>query len=126
MISFQSKGDFKKTEKFLKKSLGRNYRAVLEKYGQRGVLALSAATPFDTGLTASSWKYDIIQEKGGMSVVWSNTNIQKGYYNIALILQYGHGTRNGGYVVGRDYINPVLQPIFDELADAAWREVTEI
>lgn len=124
MISITSKGDFKKTEKLLKKSLGRNYRAVLEKYGQRGVLALTAATPIDTGLTAASWDYEIVQENGSISVVWTNSNVQKGYCNIALILQYGHGTRNGGYVEGRDYINPALQPIFDELADAAWKEVT--
>lgn len=126
MISFRSKGDFKKTEEFLKKSLGRKYRAVLEKYGQKGVLALTAATPIDTGLTAASWDYEITQNESGLSVVWSNTNVQKGYCNIAIILQYGHGTRNGGYVEGRDYINPALKPIFDDLADAAWKEVTSI
>lgn len=126
MISFRSKGDFKKTEEFLKKSLGRKYRAVLEKYGQKGVLALTAATPIDTGLTAASWDYEITQNESGLSVVWSNTNVRKGYCNIAIILQYGHGTRNGGYVEGRDYINPALKPIFDELADAAWKEVTSI
>lgn len=125
MISFRSRGDFRKTEKFLKKSLGRNYRAVLEKYGQKGVLALTAATPIDSGLTAASWDYEIVEGKGSLSVVWSNTHVEKGYCNIAIILQYGHGTRNGGYVQGRDYINPALQPIFDELADAAWKEVTE-
>lgn len=126
MISFRSKGDFKKTEEFLKKSLGRKYRAVLEKYGQKGVLALTAATPIDTGLTAASWDYEITQNESGLSVVWSNTNVRKGYCNIAIILQYGHGTRNGGYVEGRDYINPALKPIFDDLADAAWKEVTSI
>lgn len=126
MISIRSKGDFKKTEKMLKKSLGKNYRAVLEKYGQRGVLALTAATPIDTGLTAASWDYEIIQNESGLSVVWTNSNVQKGYCNIAIILQYGHGTRNGGYVEGIDYINPALKPIFDELADAAWKEVTSV
>lgn len=125
MISFRSRGDFKKTEKFLKRSLGRDYRAILEKYGQQGVLALTAATPIDTGLTAASWDYEIIQNKGSLSVVWSNSNVKKGYCNIAIILQYGHGTRNGGYVEGRDYINPALQPVFDALAEAAWREVTK-
>lgn len=123
MISFKQKGDFSKTEKFLKKSLGRDYRSVLERYARQGVAALSAATPVDTGLTASSWSYEIIQNDSGISVEWHNTNINRGV-NIALILQYGHGTRNGGYVVGRDYINPALRPIFDDMANAAWREVT--
>lgn len=123
MISIRQRGDFKKTEKFLKKSLGRDYIGVLEKYGQYGVSALSAATPIDTGLTAISWSYKIIQNKDGISVVWENSNVQKGV-NIAIILQYGHGTRNGGYVSGRDYINPALRPIFDKMADAAWKEVT--
>lgn len=124
MIQVRQRGDFSKTEKFLKKSLGRNYISVLEKYGQQGVEALSAATPVDTGLTAVSWGYEIIQNKDGISVIWENRNVQKGV-NIALILQYGHGTRNGGYVVGIDYINPALKPIFDKMADAAWKEVTE-
>lgn len=124
MISFKQKGDFSKTEKFLKKSLGRDYRNILEKYAQQGVAALSASTPVRTGLTATSWSYEIIQNEGSISVVWNNSNIQKGI-NIALILQYGHGTRNGGYVSGRDYINPALRPIFDKMADAAWREVVK-
>lgn len=124
MISIRTKGSFDKTEKMLKKSLGRDYRSILEKYGQQGVLALTAATPIDTGLTALSWDYEIEQRSDYISVVWKNTNVQKGYCNVAIILQYGHGTRNGGYVEGRDYINPALQPIFDQLADAAWKEVT--
>lgn len=123
MISIKQKGDFKKTEKFLKKSLGRDYRNVLEKYGQFGVEALSAATPVDSGKTASSWYYEIVQKDSSMSVVWKNSNIHKGV-NIAIILQYGHGTRNGGYVDGRDYINPALKPVFEALADAAWKEVS--
>lgn len=122
MIIFKQKGDFSKTEKFLKKSLGRNYVSVLEKYGQQGVAALSASTPVRTGLTATSWSYEIIQNGSSISVIWKNSNIQKGV-NIALILQYGHGTKNGGYVRGRDYINPALRPIFDKMADAAWKEV---
>lgn len=123
MIGFRQKGDFSKTEKFLKKSLGRDYRSVLERYARQGVSTLSAATPVRTGRTASSWRYDIMQTDGGISIEWHNDNINKGV-NIALILQYGHGTRNGGYVVGRDYINPALQPIFDQMAEAAWKEVT--
>lgn len=122
MITFKQKGDFSKTEKFLKKSLGRNYVNVLEKYGQQGVAALSASTPVRTGLTATSWRYEIIQNGSSISIFWKNSNVQKGV-NIALILQYGHGTKNGGYVRGRDYINPALRPIFDKMADAAWKEV---
>lgn len=127
MFTLFSKGDFNTLEKYLKKSLGRNYRSVLEKYGQMGVQALAAATPVDTGRTASSWTYDIIENesKGTMSIEFRNTNIIKGV-NIALILQYGHATRNGGYVAGRDYINPALQPIFDKLAEDAWKEVTAL
>lgn len=125
MIRIKQSGDFKKTEKFLKKSFGRNYVDVLEKYGQQGVMALSAATPIDTGLTAVSWNYKIIQNESSLSVVWENSNVQKGI-NIAVILQYGHATRNGGYVEGIDYINPALRPIFEKMADAAWKEVTRI
>lgn len=122
-ISIRSKGNFRKTEKLLKKSLGRDYRSVLEKYGQMGVSALAAYTPVDSGITASSWSYEIIQNGSSMSIVWNNSNVQRGV-NIAVILQYGHGTGTGGYVDGRDYINPALQPIFDQLAEAAWKEVT--
>lgn len=122
MITFRQKGDFKKTEKFLKKSFGKNYRSVLEKYAEQGVSALSAATPVESGETAASWGYRIVQEGSSLSVIWTNSHINKGV-NIAIILQYGHGTRNGGWVSGRDYINPALRPIFDKMADAAWKEV---
>lgn len=125
MIKIRSKGDFSKTEKLLKKSLGRNYRSVLEKYGKMGVEALASATPIDSGETALSWNYEIIQNGSSLSVIWTNSHIEKGV-NIAIILQYGHGTKNGGYVEGRDYINPALRSIFDKLADAAWKEVTGI
>lgn len=122
MFSFKHKGDFKETEKFLKKSFGKDYRSVLEQYGQRGVSALAAATPIESGETASSWYYEIIQNDSSISICWNNDNVVKGV-NIAVILQYGHATRNGGWVQGRDYINPALRPIFDEIADAAWKEV---
>lgn len=125
MITFRQKGNFKKTEKLLKKSLGRDYISILKKYGEYGVRALSAATPIETGVTAMSWSYEIIQNNSSISVVWNNSNIHKGI-NIALILQYGHATRNGGWVEGVDYINPALRPIFDDLADKAWKEVTRI
>lgn len=124
-IGMSSKGDFRKTEKLLKATLGRDYRSVLDKYGKLGVQALADATPKDTGTTAALWDYDVIQNRDGLSVVWHNYNINNGV-NIAILLQYGHGTRGGGYVVGRDYINPALQHIFDQLADAAWKEITGI
>lgn len=125
MITIKQKGDFKKTEKFLKKTFGSDYKTILAKYGEQGVAALSAATPRDTGKTASSWSYEIIQNGSSLSVVWNNSNVNQGV-NIAVILQYGHGTRTGGYVVGIDYINPALRPIFDSLADAAWKEVLRV
>ena len=125
MIRIRSKGDFKNTEKLLKKSLGLNYMSVLEKFGQQGVEALSQYTPIDTGETASSWSYIIEKNDGRISIVWCNSHVEKGV-NVAVILQYGHGTRTGGWVEGTDYINPALKPIFDKLADAAWKEVTKL
>lgn len=124
MISLRSKGNFNKTEKLLKKSLGKDWRSVLDKYAQQGVQALASATPIESGATACAWDYEITQEKGSVSIVWKNYNINKGV-NIAVILQYGHATRTGGYVRGRDYINPALRDIFDRLADAAWKEITD-
>lgn len=126
MVTISQKGDFKKTEKFLKKAFGRNYMSVLQKYGQRGVHALSAATPKDTGHTAASWSYKITQDSESITIEWHNSHIEKGYANIAILLQYGHGTRNGGYVQGRDYINPAMKKVFDDMADAAWKEVTSL
>lgn len=123
MISFLSKGNFDNVERLLRKSLGFRYRSVLEKYARQGVKELAAATPVDTGKTASSWDYEIVEEPERMSVHWVNNNVNHGV-NIALILQYGHGTGTGGYVQGIDYINPALRPIFDEMADAAWKEVS--
>lgn len=122
MITIKQKGGFSKTERFLKKSFGKDYISVLQRYGQKGVQALSLATPVESGETASSWSYDVIQNGSSISIVWNNSNVVKGV-NIAIILQYGHGTRNGGWVQGRDYINPALRPIFDEMAEAAWKEV---
>lgn len=125
MISIFQKGDFEKTVKFLKKSFGRKYMTVLERYAQEGVNALTAYTPVRTGLTSVCWSYEIIQNEDGFSIIWNNDNINNGV-NIALILQMGHGTRGGGYFVGTDYINPALEAIFDKMADAAWKEVTSI
>ena len=98
---------------------------ILDKYGQRGVAALASATPFETGKTANSWYYEIVHKNGSVSIEFKNSNIQNGV-PIAIILQYGHGTNNGGWVQGRDYINPVIQPLFDEIVNEAWKEVTKL
>ena len=124
-INVTQKGDFKTTEKFLKKSMGLDYKSVLDKYARQGVSALSAATPLKSGKTASSWSYEITQKGSSISIIWKNSNVNKGV-NIAVILQYGHATRTGGWVEGRDYINPALRPIFDALAEAAWKEVKKL
>lgn len=122
-ITFVHHGDFKDTEQFLKKATNGSMLKALDEYGLRGVQALEAATPIESGKTASSWSYEIHRSRGEISITWTNSNIVEGV-NIAVILQYGHGTRNGGFVMGRDYINPAIQPIFDEIADSAWKEVT--
>lgn len=123
MITVKVKGSFAKTEAFLKKASKMQIRTILNKYGAKGVEALSKNTPVDTGLTAESWSYEIVETGSGYKIYWKNSNIVDGV-PIAIILQYGHGTGTGGYVQGRDYINPALQPVFDELADSAWKEVT--
>lgn len=123
MITIKQKGNFNNIESFLKNVKKKQYKKILEKYAVLGVSALSAATPKDTGFTASSWSYEIEDDDNGMSIHWTNSHIEKGYANIALLLQYGHGTRNGGYVEGRDYINPAMRPIFDKMANDAWMEV---
>jgi len=125
LFTVEEKGDFAKTFKYLDKLAEKPYRDALQKYGQMGVAALASATPVKSGKTASSWKYDINIETDKAEIIWSNTNINKGV-NIAIILQYGHGTRNGGYVRGTDYINPAMQKIFDQLADEAWKKVVEL
>ena len=123
MISFRQKGDFSKLTSFLERAKETVYLGDLNKYGRQGVAALASATPVDTGKTASSWSYKIENNNGSVSISFENSNIQDGV-PIAIILQYGHGTRNGGWVEGYDYINPAIRPIFDELAKAAWKEVT--
>lgn len=123
MITFKHRGDFNNTERFFKRAQKMDFYRNLEKYARAGVAALASATPVDTGLTATSWDYEIRKEKNKISIYWTNSNIQNGI-PIAIILQYGHGTNNGGYVQGRDYINPAIQPIFDEIAENAWKEVT--
>lgn len=123
MFSFESTGSFDKTEAWLKKLASGEIYASLARFGQEGVNALAAATPVDSGVTANSWYYEILQDKTSWSIIWGNTHVVSGH-PIAVLLQYGHGTRNGGYVEGRDYINPALKGIFDRIANEAWKAVT--
>lgn len=125
MITFKVKGGFTKTIAYFEKLKRLNIVKLLDKYGQEGVAALAAATPVDSGLTASSWYYKIEVGADTTSLIFCNSNIQNGV-PIAIILQYGHGTGTGGYVQGRDYINPAIQPVFDSLAKRAWEEVTKV
>ena len=125
MIGFRQKGDFSKTTNFLKRSKQAVVSANIEQYAQEGVEALMSATPVDTGKTANSWYYKIEKTNESTTIRFCNSNIQNGV-PIAIILQYGHGTRNGGWVEGLDYINPALQPVFDKLANKAWGEVTRL
>ena len=122
-VNINKKGDFNRTIKFLSKFDSNRIESILNRYGQMGVDALSEATPVDTGLTASSWGYKIKINKGRYEIIWTNSNLGEGWANVALLLQYGHGTRNGGYVTGVDYINPALAPIFESFAEKAWKEV---
>lgn len=124
MIKVTTRGSFKNTEKFLISMKSRSYLKVLSKYGPVGVTALKAATPVDSSDTADSWYYEIIDKPGYFSIQWLNSNMEDGI-SIAAIIQYGHGTRNGGYVEGVDYINPAMQPIFERIAQDMWREVTK-
>lgn len=123
-ISITSKGNWNKTTEFLQKASNLSRLAALDKYGPMGVAALSSATPVDEGETAQSWTYEIVNRRGYYAIHWSNTNVEDGV-NIAVILQYGHGTGTGGYVQGRDYIMPAIRPIFDQMVNEMWREVTK-
>lgn len=125
MISFTQKGDFSRTTKYLNRIKNPSKLTVFDKYGQAGVSALRSATPVESGKTAASWYYKVERDSESVSIVFCNSNINKGV-PIAIILQYGHGTGTGGYVQGRDYINPAIQPVFDQLAEAAWKEVTKV
>lgn len=125
-ITFKNKGDFSKSFKWMHNHLNPLWRRSLHKYGAMGVRALREATPKRTGETANSWSYEIVDNPsaGRVSIVWNNSHVEQGWANIAILIQYGHGTRNGGYVQGIDYINPALAPIFNEMADSVWKEVT--
>lgn len=125
MIEFKHKGNFSKTFKFLNGVLGLEYLNVLDKYGQKGVEALRQATPKDSGVTADSWDYVITKKGSDVRIHFVNSNIQNGV-NVAILLQYGHATKSGGYVQGIDYINPVIQPLFEKIADEAWKEVNDL
>lgn len=125
IINFTQRGNWNKTTEYLNRLKRVQLSALLSKYGEQGVNALSNATPKDSGLTAQSWSYTIVQRQGYYSIRWHNSHIEKGR-PIAIMLQYGHGTRNGGYVQGRDYIMPAIRPIFDQIANEAWKEVTTI
>lgn len=123
-ITFTTKGTWDKTTRYLNSLKSNQAFSILEKYGQRGVAALSAATPIESSETANSWTYEIVRKKGYYAIHWHNTHMEDGI-PIAVILQYGHGTGTGGYVQGRDYIMPTVQPIFDEMVNEIWREVTK-
>lgn len=125
MISFRQKGDFSNLERLLKNSQKGFNLSILDKYGREGVAALASATPADTGKTGSSWRYEISKEGTTITIAFCNSNIQNGV-PIAVIIQYGHGTRNGGFVKGQDYINPAIRPVFENIANAAWKEVTKL
>ena len=125
MISFRQKGDFSKLSRYFERVKEAAKIGVLDKYGQEGVAALASATPVDSGQTANSWYYEIKRQNGSVSIVFNNAHVNKGV-PIAIILQYGHGTGTGGWVQGRDYINPAIRPIFDRIAEDAWKEVTKL
>jgi len=123
MINLDSTGSFKNIDAFLKRMSNNDLFSDLERYGRMGVDALSSATPNETGLTARSWVYKVTKSRGLQSIGWYNTNTTNGV-NVAILIQYGHGTGTGGYIQGRDYINPVIQPLFDTIANEIWRKVT--
>ena len=125
MISVRHKGNFDKLNRYLINVKKAVKIKDLERFGKEGVAALASATPVDTGMTAASWYYEITNQNGVATITFNNSNVNK-HVNIAIILQYGHGTRNGGWVEGRDYINPAIRPVFDKLAKAAWKEVTKL
>lgn len=125
MIRFRSKGDFSKATRYFERLKEVAKVGILDKYGRAGVAALSSATPVESGLASSSWGYEIEHDRNSARIVFTNSNVENGF-SVAIMLQYGHGTGTGGWVEGRDYINPAIQPIFDQIADEAWREVTKL
>lgn len=124
-LSFSSRGSFDKTFNFFHRMKNKDYLTVLDALGKEGVLALSSATPVESGKTSRSWNYEIEDDGRTSRIIWTNSSLTKNGDSIAIMLQYGHGTGTGGYVQGIDYINPVIQPIFDRIAETAWRVVTQ-
>jgi hypothetical protein len=122
MITFKHTGNFKNTETFFARAAKMDFTSILDSYGVQGVTALSLATPSNSGETAGQWSYEIVRTANQVSIFWCNSHVNNGV-NIAVILQYGHGTGTGGYVQGRDYINPAIRPIFDQIAEEAWKKV---
>jgi hypothetical protein len=122
MIGFTTSGSFKNTEEFLNRMNSGDIFSSLDKYGQRGVDALSNATPEDTGETANSWRYKVTHKNGEHAIHFYNTHVEDGK-PIAILIQYGHGTGTGGFVQGRDFINPAVRPIFDQILDEVWKQV---
>lgn len=122
-VKFESSGSFNKMEKFLQSMLKGDLYNSLDKYARQGVSALSSATPLETGETKNSWDYEVKKARGSYTITWTNNHTEDNV-PIAIILQYGHGTGTGGYVQGRDYINPAMKPIFDTIADNVWKAVT--
>lgn len=124
MITIESQGDWKLTRNWFDRMTKLDLALIMNQFGKEGVSALKAATPSKSGETAASWNYEVTRTGENWKITWTNSHVNNGV-NIAVILQYGHGTRNGGYVVGRDYINPAIRPVFDKIAKKAWKEVTK-
>ena len=125
MITFSQKGDFSKLDRYFERIKEAARVGILDKYGRAGVAALSSATPIESGLAANSWYYEIERSRGSARIIFCNSDIEDGF-PVAIMIQYGHGTGTGGWVEGRDYINPAIQPVFDKIANEAWREVTRL
>ena len=123
MITIESQGEWKLTRNWFDRMTKLDLALIMNQFGKEGVSALAAATPSRLGLTSKSWNYEVTRKGNNWKITWTNSNVNKGA-NIAVLIQYGHGTRNGGYVVGRDYINPAIRPVFDKIAQKAWKEVT--
>lgn len=123
MITIESQGEWKLTRNWFDRMTKLDLALIMNQFGKEGVYALAAATPSRSGLTSKSWNYEVTRKGNNWKITWTNSNVNKGA-NIAVLIQYGHGTRNGGYVVGRDYINPAIRPVFDKIAQKAWKEVT--
>jgi hypothetical protein len=124
-IKFRDKGRFEKTTRFLTRNQNMDPRRIMAKYGKLGVERLSVATPKDTGETAASWTYDIVRTEEGWQLVFNNSKVTRDGVPVAVLLQYGHGLKNGSYVRGIDFINPALKPIFEKMAEDLWNEVNE-